>query len=498
METTTTTATSSTKPRPPWYHRLNQTRGLLLALVSMAQMLDIINVASVTIALPLIMKDVGFSFDQLQWVTSAYALAYGAFLLVGGRFGDLFGHRRIYIMGVTWFSIWAIVNGFAKDPVVMAVGRALQGMGAGFTVPSALAMLTTTYPVGRERNFALAVFGGSGAAGSVIGVLLGGIFSSTIAMLGAILVILGFIIIPASKGESTVSDRRIDYLGICSFCAGIVCIIFYLTESPASGWASAKTLAPFIVGLVLLIAFIFIEYRIDYPIMPLHIWRSQRLVASCLIIVCVSAGLNAIVYFSSMLFQNVHGYTPLRTSLNYIVHGVGGVFANILFTKVLTKVRSKIVMVIGWLFFIASGIVFAQVKADSSYWSYPFGALLLNCMGMAPVWLCCQINSVADANDENQGVVGAVYIVAQQLGTPIGIAIANIAANSKNSISSIGAELLPGYRASFYAVTGIAGAGLVFTVLVACNTDPVKSEESELVEDGGSNATVAGDEEKQY
>lgn len=355
-------------------------------------------------------------------------------------------------MGVTWFSIWAIVNGFAKDPVVMAVGRALQGMGAGFTVPSALAMLTTTYPVGRERNFALAVFGGSGAAGSVIGVLLGGIFSSTIgklahtyfivdfnpvereshinlslpfisfssllskgwrwmfyitAMLGAILVILGFIIIPASKGESTVSDRRIDYLGICSFCAGIVCIIFYLTESPASGWASAKTLAPFISGLVLLIAFIFIEYRIDYPIMPLHIWRSQRLVASCLIIVCVSAGLNAIVYFSSMLFQNVHGYTPLRTSLNYIVHGVGGVFANILFTKVLTKVRSKIVMVIGWLFFIASGIVFAQVKADSSYWSYPFGALLLNCMGMAPVWLCCQINSVADANDENQGVVGA-------------------------------------------------------------------------------------------
>jgi MFS family permease len=123
-------------------------------------------------------------------VTSAYALAYGAFLLVGGRFGDLFGHRRIYILGVTWFSIWAIVNGFAKDPVVMSVGRALQGMGAGFTVPSALAMLTTTYPVGRERNFALAVFGGSGAAGSVIGVLLGGIFGSTIGRL-----VFGFILL---------------------------------------------------------------------------------------------------------------------------------------------------------------------------------------------------------------------------------------------------------------------------------------------------------------
>lgn len=100
--------------------------------------------------------------------------------MIGGRFGDLFGHRRIYILGITWFSIWAVVNGFAKDPIVMAIGRALQGMGAGFTVPSALAILTTTYPEGPERTHALAVFGGTGAVGSVIGVLLGGILGSTI------------------------------------------------------------------------------------------------------------------------------------------------------------------------------------------------------------------------------------------------------------------------------------------------------------------------------
>lgn len=143
-------------------------------------MLDIINVASVTIVLPNIMVEVGYKVDQLQWVTSAYALAYGAFLLVGGRFGDLFGHRRIFMMGVFWFSIWSLVNGFAKNPIIMSVGRALQGLGAGFTVPSALAILTTTYPVGPERTQALAIFGGTGAIGSIIGVLLGGIFGSTI------------------------------------------------------------------------------------------------------------------------------------------------------------------------------------------------------------------------------------------------------------------------------------------------------------------------------
>ncbi len=112
--------------------------------------------------------------------TSAYALAYGAFLLIGGRLGDLFGHRRIFILGVTWFSIWAVVNGFARDPVVMSIGRALQGMGAGFTIPSALAILTTTYPFGPERTQALAAFGVTGSAGAIFGVLLGGIFGSTI------------------------------------------------------------------------------------------------------------------------------------------------------------------------------------------------------------------------------------------------------------------------------------------------------------------------------
>jgi predicted MFS family arabinose efflux permease len=219
--------------------------------------------------------------------------------------------------------------------------------------------------------------------------------------------LLGFVVIPAEKGESKIEDRRIDIFGVGAFCGGIVCVIFYLSESPASGWASAKTLAPLIVGLILLIAFVVIEYKIDYPIMPLHIWKSQRLVASCLIIVCVSAAINAMIYFSSLLFQNVLGYTPLKTSLAYIVHGVGAIVAIVIITKLVTKVRTKIITIVGWFFFIASGIVFAQVNANSSYWSIPFPALILNFMGMAPVWLCCQINCVADADDEDQGVVGA-------------------------------------------------------------------------------------------
>ncbi|KAF9908520.1 hypothetical protein BX616_000121 [Lobosporangium transversale] len=499
----TSISTVDNKSQLPWYRRLNQMKALLLATMSMAQMLDIINVAGVTITLPDIMRDVGYKVDQLQWVTSAYALAYGAFLLIGGRLGDLFGHRRIYILGVAWFSIWALVNGFAKDPIVMSVGRALQGMGAGFTIPSALAILTTTYPVGPERTQALAVFGGTGAIGSVIGVLLGGILGSTIgwrwiffftAILGSILAALGFLVIPAEKDISTIEDRRVDIMGILSFTFGIVAVIYYLSESPAKGWSSASTLPPLCVGIALLIAFVVLEWKIDYPIMPLHIWRSQRLVASCLTVMALTASINALIFFSSLTFQNVQGYSTMKTSLCYIVHGVGAIVTIVILTKLVTFVRTKIIMVVGWLVFIASGILFAQIKADSSYWSIAFPALILNFLGMAPVWLCCQINSVADAKNEDQGVVGAVYNVALQIGVPLGVAISNVIANSRNAPDARGLQLLPGYKAAFYSYTVMGGIGLILTILLAANSDPIRALGGNLTET--TSVSAEADEEQ--
>ncbi|KAF9908519.1 hypothetical protein BX616_000120 [Lobosporangium transversale] len=382
--------------------------------MSMAQMLDIINVASVTITLPDIMRDVGYRVDQLQWVTSAYALAYGAFLLIGGRLGDLFGHRRIYILGVAWFSIWALVNGFAKDPIVMSVGRALQGMGAGFTIPSALAILTTTYPVGPERTHALALFGGSAAVGIVVGVLLGGVLGSTIgwhwiffftAILGFILAVLGFLVIPAEKNESTAEDRRVDIMGLTSFTLGIVAVIYYLSESPAKGWSSASTLAPLCVGIASMAAFVVIEWKIDYPIMPLHIWRSRRLVASCLTIVSLSAGINAMIFFTSLTFQNVQGYSPMKTSLCYVVN---------------------------------------------------------------------------------------VYNVALQVGIPLGVAISNVIANSRNAPDARGPQLLPGYQAAFYSYAVIGGMGLIITILLTPNHDRIRAQEDDISEI----AAMAGGEDQ--
>jgi len=223
--------------------------------------------------------------------------------------------------------------------------------------------------------------------------------------------IMGVLVIPVRHNDLTGKDRRLDFVGTISFTLGIVAFIYYLSEGPVAGWAAASTLAPLLVGMALLVFFGVWESKIEYPIMPLRIWKSQRLIASCFGILMVSACLNAMAYFSSLALQNVLGYTALRASYAYVIHGVGAMVMMVITTKALTKVRSKIVTLVGWMFLIAAGFCWAQIQATSSYGSIPVPALILNCMGLAPCFLCLQINSVAEAKDEDQGVVGACTLL---------------------------------------------------------------------------------------
>ncbi|KAF9118507.1 hypothetical protein BGW39_001123 [Mortierella sp. 14UC] len=484
MENTPTLA-----PQRPWYRRLDESKGLFLGVVSMTQMLDIINVASVTITLPDIMKDVGFKVGlplpthlpmrrcYRLAAASEISLAIAAsscLVWYGSRSGKFF-------------------NDFTSNSIMMSVGRALQGTGAGFTVPSALALLTTTYPSGPERDKALAIFGGTGAIGSIIGFLLGGILDSTIgcrwmfyltAIIGLSMTVLGAFAIPAEEGVFKAEDRRIDLVGIVSFTLGNVAIIYYLNEGPSAGWKAVSTLAPLIVGITLLLGFVVYENKIDYPIMPPHSWKSRQLIASCVNIIIVTANLNAMLVYSSLVLQDVLHYTALKTALAYIVHGVGIIILISCMPRLIQAFRTKILILIGWIFLPAAGVVWAQIDIHTSYWANPFPALILNLCGMAPNWLCCQVNSVADADDEDQDVIGAVYNVSLQLGAPVGVALSNIIALSINNPTAAGVKLLPGYHAAFYTEAVQGGIGLIVALLLVPSRAPVvaaaKSESTSL------------------
>ncbi|KAF9284094.1 hypothetical protein BGZ68_004915 [Mortierella alpina] len=416
----------------PWYQRLRKSKGLLLAVISLATMLDIINVASITIALPSIERDVGYTPSQLQWCVSAYALTYAAFLLIGGRMGDLFGHKRIFLVGTTWFAIWALVCGFARNAIFMSVARALEGA----------------------------------------------------AIISAFLAISGFFIISAEQGKPLGKvDNRIDYAGAICFTIGVIAVIYYLTESTTAGWSSAKTLAPLVVGIAFLVAFVVIESRIEYAIMPFHIWRSRRFASSIIIIICLTATYNTLIFYSSLTFQNVLGFNSLITACCYIVHGLGLLVGLYTVTRLFRYTRTKIIMVFGWCFVICSAIIFAQVVPGSTYWRFAFPALIVNCMGLSPTWMCCQVNAVADAKDEDQGVVGAIYNVGIQLGAPIGLAIANIIAEAFTPEGARDATaLMSGYSAAFYAYGVMGGIGLAVMLIFAANRDPAEFAEVSGIE----------------
>lgn len=466
----------------PWYHRLDQHRNLLLIVASCAQLLDIISIASVTIALPSLLRDVHYEQNQLQWVISSYALTYSAFLLVGGRMGDLFGHRRVFLTGVFWFALWTLICGFARNSIFMSISRGLQGAGAGLTIPSAMALLTTSYPLGPERNFAMMVFGGAGCTGQTLGVLIGGIFDATIgwpwiffitAILAALVGIVGIFAVPKTGDNAHVTDRRVDYVGVISFVLGIIAVVYYLSESMTAGWGSAQTLAPFLVGVAVLGWFVFWELRIQYPIMPFRIWTSARLRASVVIIICITATYNTLIFYTSLAFQNVLLFSPLITACCYIVHGVGMGLGLYYLNKLYAVVRTKLIMLLGLSFVIISAIIFAQIVPGSGYWQYAFPAFIVNCIGQAPAWMCCQVTAVADAQDEDQGVVGAVFNIAVQLGGPIGLAISAIV-NERFTTSETPTGLMDGYRAAFYAMAVMGAVGLVFVVLLASNQDPIE------------------------
>ncbi|KAF9354411.1 hypothetical protein BGX26_007762 [Mortierella sp. AD094] len=269
----------------------------------------------------------------------------------------------------------------------MSVSRGLQGVGAGFKIPSALALLTTTYPPGPERTFALSIFGGAGCVGQTIGVLLGGVFDATIgwywifylsAILSASLSIGGFFIISKANDNPASADRRIDFGGVLLFMLGIIAVVYYLSESNTSGWGSAKTLAPFLGA-------------------------------------------------TDLLPNHASPYLAIPT----IVPG-------------------------------------------STYWHFAFPALVVNCIGLSPTWMCCQVNAVADASDEDQGVVGAVFNVTLQFGGPLGLAISTIVSESYQGVDVTPVVLMDGYRAAFYTFGVFGAVGFVVTAIIASNHDPVE------------------------
>ncbi|KAI9240040.1 MAG: major facilitator superfamily domain-containing protein [Podila humilis] len=455
----------------------------MLYVVSMAQFIDIVNGSSMTVALVDISTHLGFDSFSTQWIISSYIVTFGGFLLLFGRVGDMYGHGRVFLVGQLWFGLWSIVISFSNGPAMFCITRALQGIGGAMTIPCALALITTTYAAGPKRTKALAIFAGFGAGGAVLGLLLAGALISSLGwswifrlsgIFSFLLFVIGFVTIPTKAPET--ASSRIDIVGSLTATSSLICILYYISTGSGTGWASVKTLPVLAAGVVLFAVFIWVELRVaKYPIMPFSIWRLKNFSSSFVAILFLQGQFQGFCYFATLIFQNVMGYTSMQTALAFLAHSLFAVFAFTALGKILPKYPLKPFILIGFVLRCVAALMFAFVHSGTNYWTLPFCGLLVHVLGMGTSILPAQITALKDAQNDNQGVVGALYSTGMQLGAPIGLAIVTaISENSVilNDVPGSTDKLMQSYRNGLLGVVGLGVVGFLISVYMIPFTRP--------------------------
>lgn len=304
---------------------------LLLTLLAFAQLIIALDYNIVFVALPAIGEGLGFSDSTLQWVVSAYAVAFGGFLLLGGRLTDLIGKRRAFVVGLLLYAGSSLTGALATDPIVLIVARAAQGLGGAFLSPATLSLVNTSFPEGKSRTTALSVWAAAGSTGMVLGSLLGGLLTGSLGwesvftvnvLLAAVAIAGAFLLIPRDL-PSFGSDRpRLDVPGALTGTTGVLAVVFALVQAPESGWISPVTLAPGAIGVAFLVAFLLIQRFAPNPLIPGSLFRASNLGVGTGVTFLFMATFGAFPFFLTLYLQQELGFSPLLTGLAFIIPSV--------------------------------------------------------------------------------------------------------------------------------------------------------------------------------
>jgi EmrB/QacA subfamily drug resistance transporter len=449
-----------------------------LALLAFANLIGALDQYIVVVALPAIARDLGYSGQTLQSVISAYAVASAGFLLLGGRAADLLGARRVFVTGLALYAGASLIGGLAPSPEVLLVARAVQGLGGALVFPSTLALINTTFREGRERNHALAVWGGTGAAGLVVGVLLGGVLTQGLGWeavffvnvpLASIAALVAFAVIPADGSRD--ATRRFDLPGALSATAGITLLVFALVQGPRLGWGSPGILASVAAGAMLLVALVAIERRSRDPLVPPRLLANRNLAVAAAVAFLFMATFGSVLYFLTLYFQEVHGYDALQTGLGFLLPTAFVLGGSALAGRLVTACGLRTTLVAA----LAVGAVGALVlglamSPDGSYaWLIPGLVLLSVADGL--VFTTMFIAAGTGVADREQGIASGIASTSTSLGAAVGLALLVLVANA--GTDGLGGEALRRATADGLssAVLVVAG-GIAATALVAANLRP--------------------------
>jgi EmrB/QacA subfamily drug resistance transporter len=456
-------------------------RAFSLLVVSLA--MTVIDLTIVNVALPTIGRKLHFPESDLQWVVTAYSLTLGGFLLLGGRAADLLGRRRLFMAGLGTFTAASLACALATSDTFLIIMRGLQGLGAAMVLPAALSIVMNMFSEGAERNRALGIWGGVGAAGATVGLLAGGtltryagwqyIFFLNVPI-GAVVLLLTRRVVPESRRRDT--RRRYDPLGAVTATGALITLVYAISQAPVVGWTAPRTLALLAASAALLAGFGMLETRTRTPLLPLRLFRLQTLAGSNAVSFLLGASFFAFIFIGTLYLQQVLGYSALKTGLAWLAASVTAVALAGLAQALVTRGSAKIVLAAGMALLGAGMLWAAQVPADGHFWANLAGPFFVAGAGAAFTFIPVSIGALAGVTEHDAGVASGLFNTSQQIGGAIGVAVAStVAATRSHTLLSQGhlaaAALTGGFQWALW-VTGLTAlAAVPVTFLLIRRTD---------------------------
>ena len=471
---------------------------LILVLVCFAQFMVVLDATVVNVALPSIQKDLGLSEANLQWIVNAYTLVFGGFLLLGGRAGDLLGRKRLFLFGLVVFTTASLLDGLATSSGMLIGSRALQGLGAAFISPAALAIVSTTFEEGAERAKALGVWAAIAIGGSAVGLIVGGALTQLISWpwiffinvpVGIAVFLASLRYLPESRDEEM--HRSFDIAGAVSVTGGLMTLVYAIVSAQQHGWTSARTLATFAVAAILLVAFVVIEQRQKAPLVRLSIFRVRSLRAANISMFLVGAGLFAMFFFNTLYIQRVLGYGPLEAGLAFLPFTFGIILSAGIASRYAPRVGVRPIAIAGMTVTTLGLVYLTRISVNGHYATDVLPALLLTALGLGCVFVPLTLIATTGLEDEDQGLASGIFNTSQQIGGALGLAIlASLAASKTSTVLGTGASqqeaLVRGFHVAF------AGGAVFMLVALASFVALLRRRDVERIEaEAAAGVTVA-------
>jgi EmrB/QacA subfamily drug resistance transporter len=437
--------------------QLDPKRYWVLAVIAIAQLMIVLDASVVVVALPSAQHALHISVANRQWVMSAYTLAFGSLLLLGGRIADYLGRRRIFVVGLIGFGLASGLAGLAQNQAMLFGARAVQGAFAAIMAPAALSLLTITFTEARERARAFGVYGAIAGGGAAIGLVLGGVLTQYASWRWTMLINVPIAFLAAVAAIRVVRESRAetrhsyDLPGAITSTGGLFLLVYGFTEVASHGWGSALTMSLLIGAVVLLAAFVLIEYRSKHPLLPLKVILERKRGGAFLASLLVGCAMLGTFLFLTYFLQGTLGYSALKTGFAFLPFSAGIIFGAGMASKILPRTGPRTLLVVGLSLATLGLLWFSRLGVDSSYLAHVLPPEILVSIGMGLAFVPMNSTSLAGVEPEHAGVASALVNTTQQVGGALGTAFLN----------TIAASATVSYLAARANTTAVARAGAV-------------------------------------